>query len=197
MIDTVDEARQLLARARVVSLVATPGFTSLVEAVAGPVKGSWWGHPRGDTIYAIATALEDEALVARLAAGKVAFLHRSLWPALLRVVTDGDFRTRARSGLPGEAGKLLVAVERAGRLRLADLPAEKATLRKARATLEARLLVHAASEHTDKGHHEAVLRTWADWAAPETTQAAAKLSYLAAEQALAEVGVRLVAGKAR
>ena len=59
---------------------------SFVVAVAGgPVKGSWWGHPKGALIYDLANALHDSTEVrsVRLIDGKNTFVHRSLWPALL------------------------------------------------------------------------------------------------------------------
>lgn len=61
---------------------------SLAEAVAGgPICGSWWGHPKGREIFAVADALgeSDEVLVCKLAGGKVTFVHRRLWPALVRL----------------------------------------------------------------------------------------------------------------
>jgi hypothetical protein len=195
VISSVAEARALLAEERVLSLVAVPGFTSLVErVVGGPVKGSWWGHPRGETIYRLASALEDEALVLKAAAGKVAFVHASLWPAVLRVVTDAAFVARAERGLSPAARQLLAAVRAARRLRLDELPApagERKALRAAKGDLEARFLVHLASEHTARGRHEAVLRRWDDWAPGAATRAAAKLSLLSAEAELAAVGLVL------
>lgn len=65
---------------------------SLAEAVAGaPVKGSWWGHPKGREIFAVLEAVADspEILICRLVAGKITFVHRRLWPALVR--TAGRF----------------------------------------------------------------------------------------------------------
>ena len=61
---------------------------SLAEAIAGgPIRGSWWGHPKGREIYAVADAVSEsaEVLVCKLAGGKVTFVHRRLWPALVRL----------------------------------------------------------------------------------------------------------------
>lgn len=60
---------------------------SLVEAFLGePVRGSWWGHPRGGEIYSLTRAVREspDILTCRLVGGKVTFIHRRLWPALLR-----------------------------------------------------------------------------------------------------------------
>jgi hypothetical protein len=61
---------------------------SLAEAIAGePVRGSWWSHPRSRTIFAVTRMIResDDILVCRLVDGKVTFVHRRLWPALVRM----------------------------------------------------------------------------------------------------------------
>ncbi|HEY8120854.1 MAG TPA: hypothetical protein VII78_06005 [Myxococcota bacterium] len=71
----------------VVLLSARGTAPSLAEWVAGePIRGSWWAHPRGHEIYALASALGEapEVLVCRLLAGKQTLVHRRLWPALVR-----------------------------------------------------------------------------------------------------------------
>jgi len=60
---------------------------SLAEAiVGGPIRGSWWGHPRGREIFRVAEAVSDSAdvLVCKLVGGNVTYVHRRLWPALVR-----------------------------------------------------------------------------------------------------------------
>jgi hypothetical protein len=61
---------------------------SLAEAVAGePIRGSWWGHPKGNDIFLCSRAVRKapEVLVCRLIGGKVTYIHRRLWPALVRL----------------------------------------------------------------------------------------------------------------
>jgi hypothetical protein len=61
---------------------------NLAERIAGePIHGSWWGHPKGKEIYRVADAISesDEILVCRLIEGKVTFVHRRLWPALVKL----------------------------------------------------------------------------------------------------------------
>jgi hypothetical protein len=61
---------------------------NLAEFVAGaPIRGSWWGHAKGKEIFRAANAVVDsgEVLVCRLVGGKVTFVHRRLWPALVRL----------------------------------------------------------------------------------------------------------------
>ena len=61
---------------------------SLAEFVAGEkIRGSWWGHAAGQAIFAAAEHVTSsgEVLVCRLVAGKVTYVHRRLWPALVRL----------------------------------------------------------------------------------------------------------------
>jgi hypothetical protein len=173
------EAFDLLRREGVVTLTPAPGLRSLVAEIAGEVRGSWWGHPQGGLIFSIASALEDspEVLGAKLAFGKVAFVHRDLWPQLVRVVLDPKWKRDAAKGLNAPARQLLTEVERKGKLRL-DGRAP------ARLALEKRALVLSTSEHTETGRHAVVLRSWSDWA-PAAVRKAAKALEL--EDASAEL----------
>lgn len=61
---------------------------SLAGTIAGgPIRGSWWGHARGKEIFALTRAVRDcaDVLVCRLVDGKITYVHRRLWPALVRV----------------------------------------------------------------------------------------------------------------
>jgi hypothetical protein len=61
---------------------------NLAEAVAGaPIRGSWWGHAKGREIFSITRAVRDSAdvLVCRLVGGKITYVHRRLWPAIVRL----------------------------------------------------------------------------------------------------------------
>jgi len=63
---------------------------SLAEAVAGgPIRGSWWGHPKGQEIYRAAEAVVEspDVLVCKLIDGKVTYVHRRLWPALVKLAS--------------------------------------------------------------------------------------------------------------
>ncbi len=70
---------------------------NLAEAVAGgPIRGSWWGHARGHEIFWLTRAVRDsgDVLVCRLVGGKITYVHRRLWPAVVRLA-----RTFARKDL--------------------------------------------------------------------------------------------------
>jgi hypothetical protein len=63
---------------------------NLAEAVAGgPIRGSWWGHAKGHEIFRVADAVSesDEVLVCKLVEGKVTYVHRRLWPALVKLAS--------------------------------------------------------------------------------------------------------------
>src|SRR5262249_38611291 len=157
-------------------------LSQLVEAVAGArVKGSWWAHPKGKEIFRVATDLEGSPDVLVTKMGKVIFVHRTLWPALLRLVTDPAWRRRAEKGAGAPAGRSLRDVEPAGTLRMAG---EK----DARAELERRGLVLSTSEHTESGRHAAVLTSWRSWAPPDVLAEARALEPAAAEERLRTAG---------
>ena len=66
---------------------------SLAETIAGePLRGSWWGHPKGDAIFVCSRAIRNsnDVLTCRLIDGKVTYVHRRLWPALVRL--SGNFK---------------------------------------------------------------------------------------------------------
>lgn len=64
---------------------------SLAEKVAGqPIKGSWWGHPKAAAIFAAAGVVAEspDVLMCKLVGGKVTFVHRRLWPALVALAGE-------------------------------------------------------------------------------------------------------------
>lgn len=84
-------SRQALAFVRkhgIVLEAAHGPVPSLAEVIAGgPVRGSWWSHPKSHEIFAVTRAIRDsdDVLVCRLVKGKITFVHRRIWPALVRV----------------------------------------------------------------------------------------------------------------
>jgi hypothetical protein len=175
-------ALDLLREHRVVTVTPSGTLPSIVAQVAGgPIRGSWWSHPEGKLIFRISSALgqHPEALAVKLVDGKVTFVHRALWPALLRVVTDPGWRKQARAALGKTAQQLLHETENAGELHMADLDAR---VRQGKAELETSLLVHTRSEHTSAGKHETVLLSWGTWAKrTKATKAAGSVSDALAE----------------
>jgi hypothetical protein len=61
---------------------------SLAEAIAGgPIRGSWWAHAKGRIIFRAAQAVckSPDILVCKLIDDKVTYVHRRLWPALVKL----------------------------------------------------------------------------------------------------------------
>jgi hypothetical protein len=59
------------------------------EIVGGVVRGSWWGHPKGREIFAATQVIgkNPDVLVCKLIDGKVTYIHRRLWPALVKLAS--------------------------------------------------------------------------------------------------------------
>ena len=85
---TAAEAISFIQAQGVVLASAKGPVPRLTEVIVNePIKGSWWAHPKSHQIFAVLQAVADseEVLVCRLVNGKVTFIHRRLWPALVRV----------------------------------------------------------------------------------------------------------------
>lgn len=83
-----DDALEFVRDHGVVVESARGPVPSLAEAIVGhPIRGSWWGHPKGREIFRASRAVADspDVLVCKLVDGKVTFVHRRLWPALVRL----------------------------------------------------------------------------------------------------------------
>ena len=82
------EALAFVRKHGVVLMSARGPVPSLAQAIAGaPFRGSWWGHPMAHHMYRVFEGVcdSDQVLVCRLVGGKVTFVHRRLWPALVRL----------------------------------------------------------------------------------------------------------------
>ena len=131
-----------------------PNVCALV--VGEPVRGSWWAHPRSYEIFRVNCALADhpDVLVAKLVSGKITYVHRSLWPA---IIAAGRAREAPQAGnLSSDARKLLARVEKAPVL-------PDRALAKAASELEKLLLVSSEQFHTESGAHARRLESWESW----------------------------------
>jgi hypothetical protein len=85
---THEEAASFVREHGVVLASAKGPVPNLAEAIAGePIRGSWWAHPKSHAIYAILQETQDDPdiLVCRAVMGKITFVHRRLWPRLIRL----------------------------------------------------------------------------------------------------------------
>lgn len=83
---TTAQALAFVKRHGIVLESARGPVPSLAAKVAGePVRGSWWSHPKGNEIFLLSRAIREspEVLVCRIVGGKVTYVHRRLWPALV------------------------------------------------------------------------------------------------------------------
>jgi hypothetical protein len=57
------------------------------SVVGGPISGSWWGHAKAHEIFALSRAVRRNAdiLVCRLVEGRITYVHRRLWPHVVRM----------------------------------------------------------------------------------------------------------------
>jgi len=157
-------------------LFSDPALPSVVGMIVGqPIRGSWWGHPRGHLIYRTMNALEEQpdVLAVKLIAGKVTYIHRRLWPALVAVAIARA--TWQVAGLSTGAAWLLRLTDVEGEVQTHDLPPLHPALGLQRKhvpnitrELERRLLVHATEVHTPSGALAKILQTWQRWAAGVT-----------------------------
>ena len=84
------EALAFVERHGVVLHAARGPLPNLAEAIAGdPVRGSWWSHPKGKEIFRAAEAIceSPNVLVCKLIGGKITYVHRRLWPALVKLAS--------------------------------------------------------------------------------------------------------------
>lgn len=84
----LQEATDFVTEHGIVLESARGSVPSLADAIAGEhIQGNWWSHPRAKDIFLIMRAIRasDTVLVCRLIASRITFIHRRLWPALVRV----------------------------------------------------------------------------------------------------------------
>jgi hypothetical protein len=90
---TSKQALAFVEKHGVVLQAARGPVPSFAEHVAGgPIRGSWWSHSRGHEIFELATAVceSGDVLVCKLIDGKVTYVHRRLWPALVKLAPRFD-----------------------------------------------------------------------------------------------------------
>src|SRR5438309_10439470 len=84
------EALAFVERHGIVLQAARGHLPNLAEATAGgPIRGSWWGHPKGKEIFRAVRAIREslDLLVCKLVEGKITYVHRRLWLALIKLAS--------------------------------------------------------------------------------------------------------------
>jgi len=152
--------------------------------VAGaPVRGSWWAHPRSHEIFRVNCELAEhpDVLVCKLVSGKITYLHRALWPAVIAIGRAREPWQMER--LSHGARNLLREVDRK--------PVETdAQVSKAASELETNLLVSSEQFHSEAGSHARRLESWDHWSA-RTGYGGEAIPLVGAKFVLEEVVARL------
>ena len=92
-VKTKKEALDFVKRHGAVLESAKGTIPSLAQEIAGePIRGSWWGHPKGNQIYMLLNEVCDspDIVRCRLVDGKITLVHRRLWPALVKMASAFD-----------------------------------------------------------------------------------------------------------
>ena len=60
---------------------------TFADFVAGERVTRWWGHPKGQLIFTLTRAIRDspDVLTCRFIDNKITYVHRRLWPALVKL----------------------------------------------------------------------------------------------------------------
>jgi hypothetical protein len=100
-VNTTQEAIEFVRRHGIVLVSGRGPVPRLSEAIVGsPINGSWWAHPLSHEIFRIFRALgsSPEIIVCRLVNNKLTFVHRRLWPALVRAARHFSARQLEEAG---------------------------------------------------------------------------------------------------
>ena len=92
-VNTKKEALDFVMRHGAVLESAKGSIPNLAQEIAGePIRGSWWGHPKGNQIYMLLNEVGDspDIVRCRLHNGKITLVHRRLWPALVKMAAAFD-----------------------------------------------------------------------------------------------------------
>ena len=84
-------ALQFVERHGIVLESAHGPVVTFADAAAGArICGNWWSHPKSHQIFALTRLVRNspDVLVCRLVDGKITYVHRRLWPALVRLAGE-------------------------------------------------------------------------------------------------------------
>ncbi|HSE17219.1 MAG TPA: hypothetical protein VLB46_09195 [Pyrinomonadaceae bacterium] len=89
---SLEEALNFVETEGVVLESAHGRVPAFADFVAGERVTRWWSHPKGRLIFALTRAMRDspDVLTCRLIDQKVTYVHRRLWPALVKLSEEFD-----------------------------------------------------------------------------------------------------------
>lgn len=147
-------------------LLSDPDLPSVSGIITGEkIRGSWWSHELGQTIFTVSEMIEDhkDVMIMKLISRKVTFVHRELWNEIYSIGVAREHWQLKK--LSSKVRRFLKVVDGVGstytyevRTSFTPIPADVAR------ELETRLLVHTEQVHTETGKHARVVETWAAWA---------------------------------
>ena len=166
-------------------LLSDPELPSVSGIIAGEkIRGSWWSHELGQTIFTVSEMIEDhkDVMIMKLLSRKVTFVHRELWNEIYSIgVAREPWQMKALSSKARRSLKVVDGVGSTYDVRTSSSPIAADVARE----LETRLLVHTEQVHTETGKHARVIETWISWAARAEFRPRA-MDPTAARQALEE-----------
>ena len=89
---SLEEALRFVETNGIVLESAHGRVPTFADFVAGERVTRWWSHPKGRLIFALTRAMRDspDVLTCRLIDGKITYVHRRLWPALVKLSGELD-----------------------------------------------------------------------------------------------------------
>ena len=110
---SLEEALKFVETEGVVLESAHGRVLTFADFVAGERVTRWWSHPKGRQIFALTREIRDspDVLTCRLVEGKVTYVHRRVWPALVKVsgeLDKTDLAAIREEHLPGGKHRILV-----------------------------------------------------------------------------------------
>jgi hypothetical protein len=176
------ESAPVLAKLKELGLLlqTDANLPNVCALVAGkPVRGSWWAHPRSHEIFRVNGELAEhpDVLVSKLISGKITYLHRPLWAAVMAIGRARESWQIER--LSRDARHLLGAVDRK------PVQTDR-RWRKPASELETNLLVYSEQFHTAAGSHARRLESWDRWSS-RTGYIREPITLIRAKLALEEV----------
>jgi hypothetical protein len=146
-------------------LESDPTLPNVCTLITGQsLHTSWWSHPLSHTVFSVNGLLANhkDVVITKLISGKVTFVHRKLWPALLAIARSRDHWQVSR--LSSSARALLNLIDEKISLQSDEISwKHKAKLGDVIRDLEKRLLIHTDEVHTERGSHAKLLETWDQW----------------------------------
>ncbi len=89
---SLEEALSFIETNGIVLESAHGRVPTFADFVAGERVTRWWGHPKGQLIFTLTRAMRDstDVLTCRFIHNKITYIHRRLWPALVKLSGELD-----------------------------------------------------------------------------------------------------------